>query len=282
MRIFITGAGGKLGSSLSARLSAHHEVVGADHNMLDITDFQTTRQQIGDAQPDLVLHAAAWTQVDACALDPDQALRVNGLGAQNVALAAASAGAAVVYISSNEVFNGKTQHPYHEYASPHPINAYGMSKWVGEQTTMRATNRHYIVRTAWLFAHGGRNFVHVVLQAAAEGRPLRIVTNEIANPTYNDDLADAVAALIETERYGTYHLVNEGFCSRLTLARYILERAGKNMDISGITSHQWARASHPPEFTPLANLAGALVGIRLRAWQSAVDAFLEREGFPTA
>ncbi|MCC6804577.1 MAG: dTDP-4-dehydrorhamnose reductase [Anaerolineae bacterium] len=278
MRILVTGAAGRLGGR-AADLLADHEVVRADAPEFDIADFDATRDFVRGAQPQIVIHPAAMTDVDGCARDPEQAIRVNGFGAQNVALAAAECGAAIVYISTNEVFNGRATVPYREYDPPSPANPYGYSKWVGEQAVMRATPRHYIVRTAWLFAHGGRNFIQTILSAAIAGKPLRVVINEVASPTYNDDLADALVRLIQTERYGIYHFVNQGACSRYEMARYALDRSGyEATPIEAITSQMWQRDSTPPEYAPLANLAGTTVGISLRDWRDAVDAFLVKEG----
>lgn len=286
MRILVTGAAGRLGSGLMQKLGADgHLCYGTDRSgsselaALDITNFTQTRQTITDFQPDVVIHAAAWTDVDGCARNPEKAIAVNGFGTQNVALAAAAAGAAMVCVSSNEVFNGQSSQPYREYDITQPVNPYGYSKWVGERALQHINPRHYIVRTAWLFAHGGRNFIQAILGAAEAGKSLRVVANEVANPTYNDDLAEAIAALITTERFGIYHFVNEGACSRVSFARYALDRAGFTQTaIMPITSHEWPRASTPPLHASLENLAGAQIGIRLRPWQAAVDAFLQREG----
>lgn len=286
MRILVIGAAGRLGSSLMQQLrTSGHVCYGTDRNgtgdlgELDITNFDQTRQGIADFQPDVVIHAAAWTDVDGCARDPEKAITVNGFGTQNVALATAAIGAAVLYVSSNEVFNGQSNQPYHEYDVTEPVNPYGYSKWVGERALQHLNPRHYIVRTAWLFAHGGRNFIQAILGAAEAGKSLRVVANEVANPTYNDDLAEAITTLITTERFGIYHFVNEGACSRVSFARYALDKAGFTQTaILPITSHEWPRASTPPLHASLTNLAGAQVGIRLRPWQDAVDAFLAREG----
>lgn len=278
MRVLVTGAAGRLGGSVAERL-VDHDVIRADVAEFDITDFESTRAFVRDAHPDVIVHPAAMTDVDGCARDPALAVRVNGFGAQNVALAAAECGAAILYVSSNEVFDGRATVPYQEYDPPSPVNAYGYSKWVGEQAVMRVNPRHYVVRTAWLFAHGGRNFIHSILSAAIAGKPLRVVINEVANPTYNDDLADALVRLIDTGRCGIYHFVNEGACSRYELARYALDRAGyEATPMEAITSQMWRRDSTPPEYAPLANLAGKMVGITLRDWHDAVDAFLTQEG----
>jgi len=285
MKILVTGAAGRLGGRLVQTLSERgHEVSGADvvgEGVLrvDLTDFEATRAVVRACKPDIVLHPAAWTDVDGCARDPQRAIVVNGFGTQHVGLAAAEVGAAVLYVSSNEVFDGLRSKPYSEYDVPNPGNPYAYSKWVGERALMNINPRHYIVRTAWLFAHGGKNFIQAVLSAAEAGKPLRVVTDEVANPTYNDDLTAALATLIETERYGIYHLTNEGSCSRWAFARYFLDRAGyAGTPVEPIVVSQYGRPSVPPRYSSLQNMAGALMGIRLRSWQSAVDDFLQREG----
>jgi dTDP-4-dehydrorhamnose reductase len=285
MKILVTGAAGRLGGRLVQTLSERgHEVSGADvvgEGVLrvDLTDFEATRAVVRACKPDIVLHPAAWTDVDGCARDPQRAIVVNGFGTQHVGLAAAEVGAAVLYVSSNEVFDGLRSKPYSEYDVPNPGNPYAYSKWVGERALMNINPRHYIVRTAWLFAHGGKNFIQAVLSAAEAGKPLRVVTDEVANPTYNDDLTAALATLIETERYGIYHLTNEGSCSRWAFARYFLDRAGyAGTPVEPIVVSQYGRPSVPPRYSSLQNMAGALMGIRLRSWQSAVDDFLHREG----
>lgn len=280
MKLLITGAAGRLGSVLTTLLQAEHQVIGTDMHDLDITDFAATRAFIRQHKPEVILHSAAWTDVDACARDPQRAILINGYGAQNVAVAAADIGAAILYISSNEVFDGNSRHLYYEYDRCQPINPYGYSKWIGEQAVAQVNPRHYIVRTSWLFAHGGRNFIQAILGAARANKPLKIVIDEVANPTYTDDLAAAVAALIATERYGTYHLVNEGAVSRYEFGRYALAQAGfAQIPITRITHSEWQRPSTPPLYAGLGNLAAASIGITLRPWQAAVDAFLQREGY---
>jgi dTDP-4-dehydrorhamnose reductase len=280
LKIVVTGAGGRLGGKLVETLTARgHDVIGASHADLEIADDHAVRAFFDRAQPDWVVHAAAWTDVDGCAREPDKALLINGYGTGNVASAAAHIGAGVAYVSSNEVFDGNGRAPYHESAPTAPINAYGLSKWAGEQAIRHVNPHHMIIRTSWLFAHGGKNFIQSILNAAGAGKALRVVVNEIANPTYTDDLAESIAALLEHDRYGTYHLVNEGFCSRYQFARYALDRAGyAAVPIEKIASHEWQRPSKPPMFSPLANTAAAALGVKLRDWRAAVDAFLEKEG----
>ncbi len=280
MRIAVTGASGRLGGRLVEVLSREgHDVLPADQAEFDITDRDATRAWINAARPEIVLHPAAWTDVDGCAREPRKAFEINGYGAMHVAQAAQEVRAPILYVSSNEVFDGRKRSPYVEHDTPLPVNPYGKSKWLGEQTVKQANARHYIVRTAWLFAHGGKNFIQSILNAARAGKPLRVVTDEVANPTYTDDLAEAIAQLIKTERYGVYHLVNEGYCSRYDFARFVLDNAGfADTPIQPITSKEWSRPSTPPDFSALENQAGRKIGVTLRPWQDAVLAFLEKEG----
>lgn len=288
MKILITGAAGNLGRQLTQQLSENHEVVGADivgdnlHH-LDITDYSASQILMRQINPDIVLHPAAWTDVNGCAEHPQKAILINGIGTQNIAVTSAQLDIPILYISSNEVFDGKLNRPYTEFDVTNPINPYAYSKWYGERAVQQVNPKHYIVRTAWLFAHGGNNFIQAILNAVKAGKALRVVTNEVANPTYTNDVAQAVAQLIETQRYGIYHFVNEGAVSRWDFARYALDYAGLNdTPIARISRHQWQRPSLPPEYTPLDNLAGMSIGIRLRPWQDAVDAFLDVEAGMTS
>lgn len=278
-KIVVTGANGNLGRRIVQVLGTTNDVLGCDVDTIDITDYKAITGFIHDEQPQIVINCAAWTDVDGCAKHPDKALHINGIGAQNVALAANEVNASIVQISSNEVFAGDQTSPYHEMATTRAINPYGESKLYGERAVTAANPKHYIVRTAWLFAHGGRNFIQAIYNAANEGKTLRVVTDEVANPTYNDDVADAIATLITTERYGTYHFVNEGSASRYAFARYVLDHTGfADTPITPISINEWQRPSRPPYYAVLANHAGASIGIRLRAWQDAVNAFSEKEG----
>ena len=283
MRILITGAAGNLGKQLWRRLAKANEVLGTDiigdvDLIIDLTDYDACRRLVNDSAPDIVLHTAAWTDVDGCARDQEKALLVNGIATGHLGAITAQLSIPILYVSSNEVFDGTLNRPYTEVDRANPINPYGYSKWYGERTIAQVNPRHYIVRTAWLFAHGGRNFIQAILNAAGAGKPLRVVTNEVANPTYANDLADAIARLIESERYGIYHLVNEGAVSRWQFARFILDHAGfVDKPIQRISRHEWQRPSLPPEYTALSNIAGASLGIRLRPWQHALRAFLDAD-----
>jgi len=274
MRIFITGRKGQLGQALNDALM-DHTLSGCDLPETDITDRQAITAAIGDFAPDVVIHTAAWTDVDGCARDPEQAYRVNALGTQNVALACAASGAALAAISTNEVFDGTADRPYREWDPPHPINPYARSKAAGEWFTRHLLNRFYIVRTAWLYAPGGSNFPHRIIELADDLGALKVVIDEVGNPTYAPDLATALARLVQTEAYGVYHLTNAGHASRFAFAREILRISGRgDIPVEPITLDAFERDSTPPRFAPLANTAAAALGIRPRPWQEALAAFL--------
>jgi len=286
MRVFVTGYKGQLGRVLYERL-AEHTLAGCDLPELDITDREAIGATIVDFASDAVIHAAAWTDVDGCARDPEQAYRVNALGTQNVALACAACGAAMVHVSTNEVFDGAATEPYREWETPHPINPYARSKAAGEWFVRHLLTRFYIVRTAWLYAPGGRNFSnpHRIIQLAdgawagsAQEGSLRVVTDEVSSPTYALDLADGLAALVHTGAYGVYHLTNAGYCSRYDFVREVL-RIGEreHIPVEPITLDDFQRASTPPRFAPLANTAAAALGISLRPWQEALEEFLKSQ-----
>jgi dTDP-4-dehydrorhamnose reductase len=269
MRVMITGCNGQLGRQLQSAF-ASHELFGCDLPDSDITD-PSISGVIAAWRPELVLHAAAYTDVDGCEGNPDKAFLINAVGTQNVALGAQQAGAALLYVSTNEVFDGKRRDLYREWDQIHPISVYARSKAAGEQIVRELLDRFYIVRVAWLFGPGGVNFVTKMLAAAERGSALRVSADEFGNPTYAPDAAAAIARLVASEHYGIYHLTNAGFCSRYEFAGEILRLAGRPaLPITPILSAEWPRPSRPPLHAVLANTNGAALGISLRPWREAL------------
>jgi len=274
MRIVVTGAHGQLGRAVVARLQTRHDVIPLGHADIELTDSASVAQ-LAALRPAAIVHAAAMTNVDGCAQDPDQAYRVNALGTRWVAMAAKRSHARLVVISTNEVFDGQATHPYGEYDVANPINPYARSKYAGEQAAREVLDRLYIVRVAWLFG-GPRNFVRTILRLATTQPHLRVVHDEIGSPTYADDVADALPQLLESDAYGTYHFVNEGACSRYELARAVLDAAGlSHVAVTPITLAEYPRPSRVPPYTPLANYVGRAMGVQFRPWQEAVTAFVD-------
>ena len=275
MRILITGALGQLGTALQQAL-ADHQLTLVDLPDVDITVREKFYDQMADAKPELVIHSAAYTDVDGCAKDPALAYRVNGLGTQNVALACQAFGAEMVHISTNEVFSGDRPAGYQEWMPLNPANPYGSSKAAAEKHVQNILQRFYIVRTAWLFAPGGRNFIHAIIDRARSTGQLRVVSDEIGSPTYAMDLAAAIGQLIQTGQYGIYHFTNAGSCSRWVFANEILRLAGlAHVGNTPILADEYQRASTPPLFGVIHNIAGSAIGIELRPWQEALASYIE-------
>ena len=273
MRIFITGRTGQLGQALESILSKQGATL-LDAPRWDVAEH-TIVQNIASLRPDVVIHAAAMTDVDGAAKDPDTAFRINAFGSQNIAHACLQANADMVYISSNEVFDGQATVPYQEDDKPEPINPYGSSKRSGEQMAAHyLRDALYVVRTAWLYGPDGHNFPAKIMAAADKHGALKVVNDEIANPTYAPDLAQAVAQLLQTRAHGVYHFTNAGYCSRYDFAQEILRLSGREqIPIEPITLADYVRASTVPPFAPLANIRGKALGIELRPWQEGLQAY---------
>jgi dTDP-4-dehydrorhamnose reductase len=281
MKILITGANGQLGRSLQ-RVLAARELAPMARADLDITDADGCARALERQRPDAVIHCAALTDTNRCEQDPALARAVNGIGAENVARACARTGARLVAISTNEVFDGAQTMPYAEDARPNPLNAYAVSKLDGE---ILATARHHdtlIVRASWLYGDGYVNFNEKVLAAAAEGRALRFVTDEVATPTATDDLATAIGALLERRASpGVYHLSNGGEGSRYDWAVAILRLAGKSdASVEAISTADLRAAGYTgprkPPYSVLANTRAAALGITLRPWRDALRDYFAR------
>jgi dTDP-4-dehydrorhamnose reductase len=273
MRVVITGAHGQLGRALQEVLQGH-ELLLLDLPEHDVTDPGII-SAIGSFQPDVVIHAAAMTDVDGCERDPEAAFKVNEGGTRNVADACRLCDAALLYVSTDYVFDGTKGEPYLELDEPNPVCVYGRSKLAGEVLIHNLLTRHYIVRTAWLYGPGGSNFVTKILELASHREELSVVTTEVGSPTYAPDLAAAIARLIEYPLYGTYHLVNEGSCSRYEFAEKILEFTGQgHVALRGV--QQYERLAAVPANAALCNFsASTQLGITLRPWQEALRAYFD-------
>ncbi|MBL8044897.1 MAG: dTDP-4-dehydrorhamnose reductase [Anaerolineales bacterium] len=272
MRVLITGKSGQLARALFAHLP---QAIGVGRPEVDLARLESVQAAVEAARPELIIHCAAMTDVDGAARDPHAAYVANGLGTQNVALAAEHVGAALAYISTNEVFDGAKTTPYTEFDTPNPINPYGWSKRAGEWFVQNLSRQFFIIRTSWVTGHGGRNFVHRIQQLADERGALKVVANEVACPTFTEDLANAVVKLVNTRQYGLYHCTNSGYCSRFEYAKKILELSGRaHIPVEPITLADFPRPSTPPPFTPLANFAAAALGITLPPWELALEEFL--------
>jgi len=282
MRVLITGAAGMLGTDLQKMLRSEHDLiptdVTGDVRFLDVTDTERVIETILDARPDVVIHAAAHTDVDGCERDPHVAYRVNALGTWNVAAACVRADSALVYISTDFVFDGEKGEPYTEYDMPRPISHYGASKLAGEKHVASLCLRHFIVRTAWLYGEHGKNFPLAILNSAKSKKELRVVADHVSSPTFTMDLAGALLGLIGSPLYGIYHVTNKGSCSWYEFAKQTLALAGiRDIEIKPIKAEEWPSPTRRPKYSVLRHYALELQGRDdLRPWEDALADFMSR------
>jgi dTDP-4-dehydrorhamnose reductase len=238
--------------------------VGYTRAELDVTDVAAVRDALGP--DDLAINCAAWTDVDGAEEHEDEALRINRDGARNVAEAAG----AVLYVSTDYVFDGTKREPYVESDPVNPQSAYGRTKLAGERVTAEANPRHYIVRTSWLFGNGGPNFVETMLRLGQERDTLRVVDDQIGRPTYTGHLALAIAQLVRGADYGIHHRAGSGECSWFDFAREIMRRAELECEVEPCTTEEFPRPARRPAYSVL----GSEHGDRLPTWQEGLDAYL--------
>lgn len=275
MRIFITGANGQLAKSF-VELLPDVEIHLATKKSLDVTNRRQVRKQIKEFNPDIVFHFASLTRGDECAKDPKLANKINVRGTENVVVACSDVDAAIVFVSTNEVFDGGKGEPYQETDSQNPITVAGKTKYKAEQAIMQGMKKYFIVRTSWLFSKWSANFLQVVLTKATKNKKVQLVEDEVSSPTYSVDLAKAILDLIKTKKYGIYHLVNEGIVSRLEFAKKAFEINGiKDVIINPVKLSDFARLSKPPLFSPLKNTKGAKLHIVLPHWEDALTRFFK-------
>ena len=263
MKLLITGANGQLGHELvRATIAAGHEVVATSHETLDITDKLAVDAAITVARPDVVIHAAAWTAVDACESDPDKAMLVNGTATKYIAAAAHAVGAHVVYISTDYVFDGSKTSPYDEEDAPNPQSVYGASKLEGERAL---GPNDAIVRIAWVCGFYGGNMVKTILRLAEQPQ-LKFVDDQIGNPTFADDAAEMIVRIATEKRSGTWHVTNQGDVSWYEFARQVLMAAGFDANkVAPIKTHelQPPRPAKRPFNSVLNNTSLKRAGIEL-------------------
>jgi dTDP-4-dehydrorhamnose reductase len=224
VRVLVTGAGGQVGRELQHAF-ADHEVVAADHGRLDVTEREAVLACVTSTRPDAVVHAAAWTAVDACESDPERALAVNGLATRHVAEAARRVGAHLCYLSTDYVFDGTKPEPYTEWDPPNPQSAYGRSKLAGEHEADQSPDST-IVRLSWVCGRHGSNMVKTILRLAGEHERLRFVDDQRGHPTFAGDAAPVIRRLVAERRPGRFHVTNQGAVTWYEFARAVLEAAG--------------------------------------------------------
>lgn len=290
MKYLITGAGGQLGYDVKRELlnrGVPEANIASPHLAdLDITNQQAVENYVGNFRPDVIIHCAAYTNVDGAETDAETCRKVNVDGTSNLVRAAEQIGAKIIYISTDYVFDGENPSPYEVDHEASPRSVYGQTKYDGEQA-VRAYPKHFIVRTAWVFGINGHNFVKTMLKVASGRDEVSVVNDQIGSPTYTVDLAKFLVDLSESDKYGTYHTTNEGFCSWAEFTEEIYRAAGVATKVNKVSTEQYAEiAGHPqakrPHYSKLSKDSIEDNGFtRLPNWQDAVRRYineLKKEG----
>lgn len=270
MKVLVTGADGMLGSDLCPMLEdAGFDVIETTINELDVTDELNVRKVISDVKPDVVVHCAAYTNVDKAEEEPDRAERINALATKYVAQACKKNNAVLVYISTDYVFNGKKNTPYEPSDETAPINVYGRTKLDGEQEVKKNCDRYYILRTSWLYGHHGKNFVETMINLAKNSE-VKVVDDQTGCPTWTVDLSDAIISFIDEEPpYGIYHGCGGGSTTWYGFAKEIYNKMNLDVNLLPCTTEDFPRPAERPKYSIMDNNG------LLRDWKLALNEYIE-------
>ncbi len=263
MKVLVTGAKGMLGQDLCPVLEdAGYEIIETDREELDITDFSAIEKMFAEEKPDIVVHCAAYTNVDGAESDLEGATLINVTGTENIAKACAKSGATMVYISTDYVFDGTKNEPYTPQDEPNPINNYGLTKLQGEMAVKKQLEKYYIARTSWLYGHHGKNFVETMIALSKSGKEIKVVNDQFGAPTWTVDLSGGIVKLLEQKPYGTYHVCGGGQTTWWGFAKQI------GVDVLPCTTEEFPRPAKRPKYSVMDN------GGLCRDWKKALKDYL--------
>ena len=273
MKILVTGARGQLGHDVCKEIG--YDAVGIGIDALDITDKTATYKYIEHLCPKVIVHCAAYTAVDKAESDAELCYSVNALGTKYIAESARNIDAKIVYISTDYVFDGTLDHPYEIDDTPNPLNVYGRTKLEGEEFVRYILEKHFIIRTSWAFGANGHNFVKTMLRFGLEQSVVKVVTDQIGSPTYTSDLARFIADIILSDKFGTYHATNEGFCSWHEFACKIFEIAEMDVAVIPITTNEYSATAKRPRNSKLSKQCLTNAGFNLLPdWKSSLNRYI--------
>ncbi|WP_411335071.1 dTDP-4-dehydrorhamnose reductase [Metabacillus indicus] len=275
--MLITGAGGQLGKELSRQLLQNHQVTALTKSDLDVANKEEVLKVICQKKPEMIIHTAAFTDVEQCESNRRKAFEVNWRGTAAVARAAETVQARLIYISTDYVFDGKKKAPYTEDDPPYPLSIYGLSKLYGEKCVLDY-KRGTVIRTSWLFGHEGKNFLKAILRQVNENKILRVVEDQIGSPTYVKDLAEIILKL-DKKTTGIYHVSNTGACSWYEFAKAIVREAEVNPGkVIPVSTDFYGTIAKRPAYSVMAHHALKREGFDpLRSWQDALKEFFNKE-----
>ena len=278
MRVLVTGAKGQLGHDVVNELEKRGITgIGVDIDEMDIPDPAACRRVITDAEVDAVIHCAAYTAVDTAEDNAELCNKINGEGTANIADVCRDLDIKMMYISTDYVFNGQGVRPWEPDDEREPLNAYGMSKYLGELAVEERLTKYFIVRIAWVFGVNGKNFIKTMLRLGEERGAVTVVDDQIGSPTYTYDLARLLVDMIVTDKYGRYHATNEGLCSWYEFAVEIFKQAGMdNVKVTPTDSASYAAKARRPMNSRISKEKLTEMGFeRLPQWQDALRRYLK-------
>lgn len=282
MKYLVTGVKGQLGFDIVRELKKRNQtdILALDVEDMDITDREKVMDVVKEYNPDVIFHCAAWTAVDKAEDEQELCEKVNVLGTKNMTDASIEVGAKIIYMSTDYVFDGTKEGAYVPEDKPCPKSVYGETKYRGEEE-IRRNPKHYITRISWVFGINGKNFVRTMLNLSEKLDSLNVVDDQIGSPTYTVDLVKVLVDMAEQEKYGTYHVTNEGFCSWAEFAEYIFKSNNKSTKVNKVTTEEYlditkTKQAYRPRNSRLSKEKLIESGFeQLPTWQNAVDRYNE-------
>ncbi len=247
MKVLVTGANGQLGYDVVKELQKQNiECYGATRKDFDLVDFEATEKFLVHYMPDVVIHCAAYTAVDKAEDEQGLCYLVNASATENIAEICKKINAKMLYISTDYVFDGTKDGFYEVEDIPNPINVYGKTKLFGEQAVQRILDKYFIVRISWVFGEHGKNFVKTMLKLGKERKEINVVADQYGSPTYTADLAPLLIEMVKTDKYGIYHVTNEGVCTWAEFAEEIFKIAKLDVKVNHITTEEYPTRARRP------------------------------------
>ena len=278
-KIWICGAKGQIGRAINEVIDKlEYKILDTDIDDLDITDTDEVLRFGEMNRPDVIINCAGLTDLEECEKDLSKAFKTNALGARNLSIVARKLEAKLVHISTDDVFDGKSQKPYTEFDETHPKTAYGKSKLAGERYVKEFTYKHFIIRSTWVYGLGN-NFINQLLEKVDQGETLSIAGDQFGSPTSAKELARFVLHLIQTNEYGTYHATNKGVCSRYEFASEILRLTGKQVEMKPVVTHMSDFSRERPAFSVLDNFIMSMTPVYdFPNWKESLKEYIEERG----
>ena len=288
MNVLVTGGKGQLAREIRTIIESGNAEIGKfdnegfnstyiDIDELDITNIKEVQKYISNLKPDVVINCAAFTNVDGCEVNIDAAFKVNSIGPRNLAIACEQIGAELIHVSTDYVFSGCGDKPHKEYEETAPESVYGYTKLMGEKYVKDFCSRYYIVRTAWLYGYEGKNFVYTMIRLAKANSSIKVVNDQMGNPTNANDLAYHLLKLIGTKEYGIYHCTGGGECSWYDFAKKIIELSGLKCQVNACSTEEFASPAKRPAYSSLDNMMlRSTIGDNMREWKEAIKSFMNK------